>query len=181
MKLFFMSDIHGSLHFLKLALEAYKKEEANYIIMLGDALYHGPRNVLPQEYNPGEVAKILNQYKHNIIAVKGNCDSEVDQMIINFPMMSDYSFVLHNERRIFLSHGHKFSPDNLPELSSKEVFAYGHTHIPIAESRDGIYIINPGSISLPKENYPNSYGILNENRFQVKDLMGNTIKEIYFE
>ena len=101
MKIFFISDIHGSLNNLKKALECYKDEEANYIVMLGDALYHGPRNPLPEEYNPQGVANLLNDYKDKIIAVRGNCDSEVDQMLIDYPMMADYSIILYNNRKIF--------------------------------------------------------------------------------
>lgn len=178
MKLFFISDIHGSLHFLKLALECFHQEKGDFIILLGDSLYHGPRNPLPQDYNPQEVANLLNKYAHKIISVRGNCDSEVDQMLIKYPMMSDYSFILYNGRRIFLSHGHLYGPENMPDLHSGDLFAFGHIHIPVTENRNGIFIINPGSISLPKENYPNSYGILEDNLFQVKDFDGNVLKKL---
>lgn len=181
MKIFFMSDIHGSLYFLKEAINSFKREKAEYIVILGDELYHGPRNPLPKEYNPQEVAVILNEYKEKIIAVRGNCDSEVDQMLIQYPIMGDYSTILYNGRRLFLTHGHIYNPENLPPLSKGDVFFYGHIHIPVAEKQDGIYIINPGSISLPKENYINSYGILENNIFSVKDFQGNVIKELSFE
>lgn len=180
MKLFFISDIHGSFHYLKLAMKCYQNEKAGNIILLGDSLYHGPRNPLPEDYNPQEVANLLNKYSSRVISVRGNCDSEVDQMIIKYPMMSDYSFILHEGRRIFLSHGHLYNQENLPDLREGDVFAFGHIHIPLAEKRDGIYIINPGSISLPKENNPNSYGIIENNVFQVKDLDGNVLKQIQF-
>lgn len=180
MKLFFISDIHGSYHYLKKALECFNEEKANTIILLGDSLYHGPRNPLPLDYNPQQVATLLNQYKNIIISVRGNCDSEVDQMLIKYPMMSDYSYILYGDRRIFLSHGHLYSAENLPDLCDGDVFAFGHIHIPMAEKRGEIYIVNPGSISLPKENNPNSYGILEDNLFQIKDLNGNVLKELYF-
>ncbi len=180
MKLFFISDIHGSLHYLNKALEQYEKEAADYIIILGDELYHGARNPLPEGYNPKEVAVLLNSYADKIIAVRGNCDSEIDQMVLEFPVMSDYSTILYEGRRIFLSHGHIYGPDHLPILSSGDLFVYGHTHIPVAEKKEDIYVINPGSISMPKENNPNTYGVLEGQAFQIKTLDGNVFKEIVF-
>jgi len=180
MKLFFISDIHGSLYYLEKALEQYEKEAADYIIILGDELYHGARNPLPEGYNPKEVAVLLNSYADKIIAVRGNCDSEVDQMVLEFPVMSDYSTILYQGRRIFLSHGHIYGPDHLPKLSAGDLFVYGHTHVPVAEKREDIYIINPGSISMPKENNPNTYGVLEGQTFQIKALDGNVFKEIGF-
>ena len=106
MKIFFVSDIHGSLYYLKEAMKLYEEEKANYIVLLGDVLYHGPRNPLPKDYNPEAVANLLNEHKDKIIAVRGNCDSEMDQILIKYPMMSDYSIILYNNRRIFLTHGH---------------------------------------------------------------------------
>ena len=178
MKLFFISDIHGSAYYLDRALKCYKEEKAKYIVLLGDALYHGPRNPLPKEYDPKKVSEMLNQYKEKIIAVRGNCDSEVDQMLIEYPMMSDYSIMVYKDRRLFLTHGHIYNKENIPPLSSNDIMIHGHTHIPTAERQENIYILNPGSISLPKENYPNSYGILEESLFQVKDFEGNVIKQI---
>jgi putative phosphoesterase len=178
MKIFFISDIHGSLFFLEKALERYKEEGACYIVLLGDALYHGPRNPLPKGYNPQAVASLLNEYKDKIIAVRGNCDSEVDQMLIEYPMMSDYSTILYGNRRLFLTHGHIYNEDNIPSLSNNDVVIHGHTHLPVAEKHNGIYILNPGSVTLPKEDYPNSYAILEDDLFQIKDLHGTVIKEI---
>ena len=178
MKMFFISDIHGSLFFLKKALLRYKEEGASYIVMLGDALYHGPRNPLPKDYDPQKVANLLNEYKDQIIAVRGNCDSEVDQMIIEYPMMADYSIILYDNRRLFLTHGHIYNKNNMPNLSKNDVLVYGHTHVPVAEKNNNIYVLNPGSLSLPKENNANSYAILQDNLFQIKDLDGIVIKEI---
>lgn len=178
MKMFFISDIHGSLYNLKKALERYKEEGANYIVMLGDALYHGPRNPLPDEYKPQEVANLLNEYKDKILAVRGNCDSEVDQMLIDYPMIADYSIILYNTRKIFLTHGHIYNQDNLPNLSKNDILINGHTHLPVAEKQNEIYLLNPGSISLPKENNPNSYAVLKDDLFQIKDLDGTIIKAI---
>lgn len=178
MKLFFMSDIHGSLYYLEEALEKFEYEKADYLVILGDALYHGPRNPLPKDYNPKEVAELLNKYKNKIIAIRGNCDSEVDQMIIDYPMMSDYSIILYNNRRLFLTHGHIYNKNNLPNLNENDILMHGHTHIPAAEKLEQIYLFNPGSITLPKEGNPNSYGILDNNILQVKDLEGKVIKEL---
>ncbi|WP_291632819.1 phosphodiesterase [Clostridium sp.] len=178
MKIFFISDIHGSLYYLKKAIDRYKEEGASYIVLLGDALYHGPRNPLPEGYNPQEVASLLNGYKDKLIAVRGNCDSEVDQMLIEYPMMSDYSIILYNNRRLFLTHGHIYNEDSLPNLSENDVLIIGHTHLPVAKKSGKIYVLNPGSVSLPKQDNPNSYAILQDNLFEIKDLEGNVIKKI---
>lgn len=178
MKLFFISDIHGSLYYAKKAVDAYEKEKADMIVILGDELYHGARNPLPLEYNPQGVSKLLNEYADRIMAVRGNCDSEVDQLVLDFPIMAAYAMILHQERRLFLTHGHVYHPDNLPPLRDGDVFLYGHTHIPKAEKRGNLFILNPGSITLPKENNPNTYGILEGLRFQIKDFEGNVYKEI---
>ncbi|SMC19593.1 hypothetical protein SAMN02745134_00879 [Clostridium acidisoli DSM 12555] len=178
MKLFFISDIHGSLYYLKKAFENYEKEASDYIIILGDELYHGARNELPKGYNPKEVTKFLNGYKEKIIAVRGNCDSEVDEVVLEYPMMTTYSNILYNGKRLFLTHGHLYNRENLPKLSKGDVLIYGHTHVPVAEKQDDIFIINPGSISMPKEDNPNSYGVLEDDLFQIKDLDGNTFMKI---
>lgn len=130
MKLFFMSDIHGSAYWLKKALEAFEQEQAKHLVILGDFLYHGPRNPLPEQYDPKEVASLLNGCKERILAVRGNCDSEVDQMLIEFPMMSEYAVLFYEGRRIFATHGHHHHIDNLPTLSAGDLFIQGHTHVP---------------------------------------------------
>lgn len=181
MKIFFVADIHGSLYYTRKVLENYAKEKADYLVILGDELYHGARNPLPPEYNPKEVALLLNKYSDKIIAVRGNCDSEVDEMVLDFPMMATYCIVLYNNRRLFLTHGHIYNENNLPKLREGDVFIYGHSHIPIATKKDNIFIINPGSITFPKENNPNSYAILEENVFKIKDVDGNVFKSINLE
>ncbi|MDD2447701.1 MAG: phosphodiesterase [Tissierellia bacterium] len=181
MKLFFISDIHGSIYYLNKALDRFKKEEADYIVILGDILYHGARNPLPLEYEPKKVIELINSYADKIIAVRGNCDSEVDEMVIDFPIMSTYSNILYNNRRLFLTHGHIYNENNMPKLNEGDVFIYGHYHIPRADKVEGIYFINPGSITLPKENSPNTYGLLEDNVFSIKDLEGNKFKEIVFD
>lgn len=178
MKLFFMSDIHGSAVWLNRALAKVEEEKADYIVILGDLLYHGPRNPLPDEYNPKAVAERLNAYKERIIAVRGNCDAEVDQMLIEFPILSDCAILFHEGRRIYATHGHHFHIDQLPQLSGNDIFIQGHTHVPVAEKRGDVFVLNPGSISLPKENNPQSYGVLEGLDFRIKDFAGNTLKQI---
>lgn len=178
MTILLISDIHGSLFYARKAIEAFEREKARLIAILGDELYHGARNPLPEEYNPKGVAELLNGYSDKIIAVRGNCDSEVDEMVLDYPIMSTYSTILYESRRIFLTHGHIYNENNLPKLSKGDVFVYGHTHIPKAENIDGIYVINPGSISMPKENNSNSYGVICENSITIKDFEGNLIKNI---
>ena len=178
MKLFFLTDIHGSVYYTKVALELFEKEKADYLIILGDELYHGPRNPLTKDYDPKEVAELLNGYSKKITAVRGNCDSEVDQMMLDYPLMSDYNIIFYNEKRIFVTHGHIYNKVNMPNITDGDVMIYGHTHIPLAEKKDGIYILNPGSISLPKQDNPNSYAVLEDNLFEVKDLEMKTFKSI---
>lgn len=180
MKLMFISDIHGSLHWLRRVLEKAEVEQPDQLIFLGDYMYHGPRNPLPEEYNPSEVANTLNLYKNKIIGVRGNCDSEVDQMLLEFPMMADYIMLYHEGMRIYVTHGHGYSIDNLPLLQPGDVFIQGHTHVPLADLQNHIYVLNPGSVALPKEDYPNSYAILEHGTFTVKDFEDNMIKSISF-
>ncbi|MFP4975036.1 phosphodiesterase [Paenibacillus sp. CN-4] len=181
MKLMFISDIHGSLAWLNRALEKYEEERPDQLVLLGDFLYHGPRNPLPEGYDPQGVAQALNPLKQVIgAAVRGNCDAEVDQMLLEFPMMGDYALIVHEGRRIYATHGHLFSMDSLPPLSPGDVFIQGHTHVPVAEEREGIYVLNPGSIALPKENHPNSYGVIENGVFSVKDFAGGVIRSIAF-
>lgn len=181
MKLLVMSDVHGSLAGLERALEKFGEERTDYILSLGDLLYHGPRNPLPESYNPKEVAARLNAYKDKIMTVRGNCDAEVDQMLIEFPVLADYAVLFLDGRRIFATHGHHHHMEHLPHLSPGDIFIQGHTHIPVAERRGEIYVLNPGSVSLPKGNDAASYGVLDEKGFTVKDFAGKVLKEIAFE
>jgi uncharacterized protein len=178
MKILFISDIHGSVFWLKKALKRFDLEHAEQLILLGDLLYHGPRNPLPELYDTKEVAALLNRYKQKIVAVRGNCDAEVDQLMLEFPIMADYTMVLYEGRRIFITHGHLYDFDHLPNISAGDIFAQGHTHIPAAEKRGGIFLVNPGSIALPKNDHPHSYAILSKNEFQIKDVEGNLLKNI---
>lgn len=181
MKILFISDIHGSHYYGKKIEEIYGKENPDILVLLGDLLYHGARNPLTEEYSPKELIPILNKYSQKIIAVRGNCDSEVDQMVLDFETMGDYSIVFVDGLKLFLTHGHKYNGDSLPKLKSFDVLIHGHTHIPLAESREGFYIFNPGSITLPKGGHPNSYGVYEDKKFSVKSLDGSELKTLDIE
>lgn len=178
MKIMVISDIHGSLFYLKKVVKIFKEREYDYMLILGDELYHGPRNDLPKEYNPKEVARILNELKDKIIAVRGNCDAEVDQMMIEYPILSDYTIIFENGKRIFATHGHIFNDEKMPYLSEGDIFIYGHTHLYRAELKNGIYMLNPGSISLAKNGNENSYGVFENNSFCIKNLEEKEILKI---
>lgn len=178
MKLFIISDIHGSATWLQRALDMYEREQADQLLVLGDLLYHGPRNPLPDGYDPQKVADLLNEHKERIVAVRGNCDAEVDQMLIQFPIMADYTVLYSTHWRLYATHGHLMSMDSLPPLSAGDLFIQGHTHVPVAERRGDLIMLNPGSISLPKNDYPHSYAILDNADFRILDFEGNVIKEL---
>lgn len=180
MKLMFISDIHGSYTYAKKAINTYKDEKADRLIILGDILYHGPRNDLPEGYEPKQVISLLNEYKKDIIAVRGNCDAEVDQMVLDFPIRADYAMIDVDDHHFFLTHGHLFDEDNLPNLNKGDIFVYGHIHKPVAKETGGIYIINPSSISLPKEGN-NSYGIYENDQFEIKEFDQKVVKRIMFK
>jgi putative phosphoesterase len=175
MKLFIISDIHGNFEFLNIALNYYRDFKCNKIILLGDILNHGPRNKITKGYDPLKVSEKLNTFKEDIISVKGNCDSEVDQMLLEFPIMSSYSNILTDNKQIFLTHGHKFNKDNLPSIGKNQILLYGHTHIPMAEKNNNIICLNPGSISVPKNDTPNSFGIIENGNFEVFNIEGKKI------
>lgn len=178
MKYLFASDIHGSAYYCKQVLDVYKNSGAQRLILLGDILYHGPRNELPKDYNPKEVFAMLNEYKDQIYAIRGNCDSEVDQMVLEFPMMADYALLALNGKTIYATHGHVFHEDNLPPMQAGDILIHGHTHLPVAKKLGEIYILNPGSTSLPKEGNPNSYAVLEEDVFRILTFEGEILKEI---
>lgn len=178
MKLVFVSDIHGSYKYAKKAVEIFEGEKGTNLVILGDILYHGPRNPLPEEYNPQLVAELFNGLKEKIIAVRGNCDAEVDQMVLDFPCMADYSVLFWEGKRIYITHGHIYNEDNLLNLCKGDVLVHGHTHVLMETNKDEVKIINPGSISYPKNNTPHSYGVLENDTFTIKDIEGNIIKAI---
>lgn len=178
MKLMFASDIHGSAYYCRKMLEAYQAEEAGRLILLGDILYHGPRNDLPKEYAPKEVIAMLNPMKNEICAVRGNCEAEVDQMVLDFPVMADYALILYGERNLYATHGHIYNENNLPPLKNGDILIHGHTHVSKAEKREGYTLLNPGSVSIPKEGNPPSYAILEDGLFTIKGFDGTIIKEL---
>lgn len=178
MKLMFASDIHGSAYYCRKMLEAYQAEEAGRLILLGDILYHGPRNDLPKEYAPKEVIAMLNPMKNDICAVRGNCEAEVDQMVLDFPVMADYALILYGERNLYATHGHIYNENNLPPLKNGDILIYGHTHVLKAEKREDYTLLNPGSVSIPKEGNPPSYAILEDGLFTIKGFDGTIIKEL---
>lgn len=176
MKLMIASDIHGSAFFCAKLIEAYRKEKADKLLLLGDILYHGPRNDLPKEYNPKQVIEMLNSMKEELLCVRGNCDTEVDQMVLSFPILADYCILYESGRMIFATHGHNHNTAKPPMLKEGDILLHGHTHVPVKEDFDGKVYINPGSVSIPKENSPHSYMIMEDGVFIWKDLEGKEYK-----
>ena len=177
MKWMIASDIHGSAFYCKKMLDAYAGEKADRLVLLGDLLYHGPRNDLPREYAPKEVIDMLNPLKREILCVRGNCDTEVDQMVLDFPIMAQYCFLEFQDSSVFATHGHVFNPGNPPMLKSGEILLNGHTHVPACQEvtdagGERFWYMNPGSVSIPKENSPHSYMIYENKTFVWKNLEG---------
>ena len=168
------SDIHGSSYYCKLMLEAFEREKADRLLLLGDILYHGPRNDLPREYAPKEVLAMLNGMKDRMLCVRGNCDTEVDQMVLEFPIMADYAVVMIGNHIIYATHGHNYNETNLPPLQNGNILLNGHTHVPKYIVHENYIYMNPGSISIPKENSCNSYMMIDGNRFVWKNLENGT-------
>ena len=167
MKWMIASDLHGSAHYTRLLLEAFDREQADRLLLLGDLLYHGPRNDLPEEYAPKQVIPMLSGLKDKIVAVRGNCEAEVDQMVLPFPCMADYSQLLVDGKVFHLTHGHHGSPENLPPLPEGGIFLSGHTHVKRDEVIGGIRCLNPGSVSIPKDG-SNSCLVYEAGEFSVR-------------
>lgn len=182
MKYFIASDIHGSAYWCRQMLQKFEESGAKRLILLGDLLYHGPRNDLPRDYAPKEVIAMLNPLRDRIYAVRGNCEAEVDQMVLDFPVMADYAILALNGLHIFATHGHIFNEEKLPPLMDGDCLLHGHSHLLKAEKlcENGIsfYHLNPGSTSLPKGGNPNSYAILNERSFTVYDFSEKELASI---
>ena len=174
MKWFIISDIHGSSFYFDKAVSAYEKEKADKILILGDILYHGPRNDLPEKYDPKKIIPVLNGLKDKIVCVRGNCDTEVDQMVLDFPIMAEYIVLSEGGKNIYATHGHKLS--SIP-VNKGDIILHGHTHIPRCEYENDILYINPGSTSIPKSNSQNSYMILENGKFTWKTLDSEIYKE----
>ena len=151
MKLVIASDIHGSAFWCGKLMELVNREQPDKLILLGDILYHGPRNDLPRDYAPKKVIPMLEEWKEKILCVRGNCEAEVDQMVLPFSCMAEFSQLVLGNTTLYLTHGHHHSPENLPPLTAGSVFLSGHTHVKRDELRQGIRCLNPGSISIPKD------------------------------
>ncbi len=177
MKYFIASDIHGSLYYCEKMLESYRREKADKLVLLGDILYHGPRNDLPRDYAPKKVIELLNPLKNEILAVRGNCDTEVDQMVLSFPILADYAIISEKDRMIYITHGHNFNENNLPPLGEGDILLHGHTHVPVCREHESYVYMNPGSVSIPKEESHHGYMTLENGEFIWKDFDGNIINE----
>ncbi len=176
MKWMIASDLHGSAYYCRKMLEAFEREGADRLFLLGDLLYHGPRNDLPREYAPKEVIPLLNGKKEKLLCVRGNCDAEVDQMVLEFPVLADYAVLPVGRRLIYATHGHIYHVKNLPPLAPGDVLLHGHTHVPAWTEfgQENLYL-NPGSVSIPKENSPHSYMTLEGNTMQWKELESSAV------
>lgn len=183
MKYLIASDIHGSAKYCRMLLERCEAWKPDRIILLGDILYHGPRNDLPEEYAPKEVAKMLNTQKQKILAVRGNCDAEVDQLMLSFPMMADYAVLGAGTHLVYLTHGHIFNKETaesgkLP-FSAGDILLHGHTHVPAWEEfGNGNFYLNPGSAALPKNGTQHAYMTLEDNTFRWFDIDGGVFREL---
>lgn len=169
MKFLIASDIHGSAFWCSRLMQVLQQEKPDKLILLGDILYHGPRNDLPREYAPKQVISMLTEVQDKIICVRGNCEAEVDQMVLPFPCMSDFSQLMADGKTFFLTHGHHWNPDKLPAISGGSIFLYGHTHVKFDQTIDGIRCLNPGSVSIPKDG-SNSYLIYEDGDFRFGTL-----------
>ena len=181
-KILFASDIHGSAYYCRRLLDIYKETKASRMVILGDILYHGPRNDLPKEYAPKEVIAMLNPLKDQIYAVRGNCDTEVDQMVLQFPILADYALLVLDGKTFYATHGHVFNQDHLPPMQDGDILVHGHTHLLKAEKVETecgtITVLNPGSVSIPKGGNPNTYAILENGVFTIYSLDGEVVKEL---
>lgn len=177
MKLLIASDIHGSAEAASALQEIFAAEQPDKLVLLGDLLYHGPRNPLPQSYDPPAVAQILNGLAQHIVAVRGNCDAEVDQMVLRFPMRADCAILYVDGRTIYATHGHLHGPENPPPLAQGDVLLCGHTHIGVAKQQNGFLYLNPGSIALPKDGHY-SYMMYKDGAVERRNLVGDVLESM---
>lgn len=180
MRYLIISDIHGCPVHLEPLLNFYVENHFDYLIILGDILYHGPRNNVPEGYNPQKVTELLNAHASSIIACRGNCEAEVDQMLLTFPCLNDYSLIVDQKIRLFATHGHKYTADHFPNAGGQQVFLYGHTHLWDLRQEGDLIICNPGSITLPKENRPCTYAVYEEGHLGIFTLDHKCISELSF-
>lgn len=174
MKIMIASDLHGSAYYCEKLLEAWKKEQPEKLLLLGDLLYHGPRNDLPKDYAPKKVISMLNEIKQEILCVRGNCEAEVDQMVLEFPVLADYCILYEGSHMIFATHGHVHNEKNVPPLKKGDVLLHGHTHVPKCTIHEDYIYMNPGSVSIPKEDSVHGYMMLEDGVFLWKTLEGET-------
>lgn len=172
MKLMIASDLHGSAYYCRQMLEAFAREGAEKLLLLGDLLYHGPRNDLPRDYAPKEVIAMLNAEADRLLCIRGNCDAEVDQMVLDFPILADYCVLFEGGRTIYVTHGHVFTEDAPPKLRAGDVLLTGHTHVPKCTDHGTYWYLNPGSVSIPKNGSWHGYMTLENGVFRWKDLDG---------
>lgn len=172
MKWMIASDIHGSAYYCRLLLESFEREKADRLLLLGDLLYHGPRNDLPVSYDTRETARLLNSYKDDIAAVRGNCDAEVDQMVLDFPIMAENMLLELGDNPVLATHGHKVDMHNPPRPGVGGMLLCGHTHVPACKDIGGVVYLNPGSVSIPKEASPHSYMTYENGFFIWKNIEG---------
>ena len=177
MKWMIASDIHGSAYYCRALLAAFEREKAEKLMLLGDVLYHGPRNDLPRDYAPKQVIEMLNGIKEKLLCVRGNCDTEVDQMVLDFPILADYAIICVGERMIYATHGHIYNEQKLPPLQKGDVLLHGHTHVPKCVEHEKYLSVNPGSVSIPKENSPHGYLLLEDGKLTWKTLEGEPYME----
>ncbi|MBE6757296.1 MAG: phosphodiesterase [Ruminococcaceae bacterium] len=178
MKFMIASDIHGDAGYTRRLLAAFEREGADRLVLLGDILYHGPRNDLPPQYAPKEVISLLNPLRDRLLCVRGNCDTEVDQMVLDFPVLADYAVIPAGDRLIYATHGHVYNTQNPPPLCRGDILLHGHTHVPVAVpfGNENVYL-NPGSVSIPKEDSPHGYMTFEQGAFAWKTLEGEVYKE----
>ncbi len=180
MKWLIASDIHGSAFWCRKLLARMQAEQPDRILLLGDLLYHGPRNDLPEEYAPKTVIEMLNPLAGKLFCVRGNCEAEVDQMVLQFPVMAEYALLNEGNSLIFATHGHIWNADHMPPLHAGDILLHGHTHIPVCApcgENGGILLMNPGSVSIPKENSPHSYMMLENGVFTWKTMDGESYQQ----
>ncbi len=180
MKWMIASDIHGSAYWCRKLLERYDAEKADRLLLLGDLLYHGPRNDLPRDYAPKQVIEMLSKKKDEILCVRGNCEAEVDQMVLEFPVLADYCILYEEGHMIFATHGHVHNEKNVPPLKKGDILLHGHTHVPKCTEHENYTYINPGSVSIPKEESAHSYMILENGTFIWKNLDGEAYQTYKF-
>ncbi len=171
MKLMIASDLHGSAYYTRVLVQRAAQEQPDKLVLLGDLLYHGPRNDLPREYAPKQVIELLNPLAGKLLCVRGNCDCEVDQMVLTFPVLADYGVLFLDGRAVYLTHGHVINTQHPLPFSDGDILLHGHTHVPVCEKQENYWYLNPGSVSIPKHGSRHSYMLYENGTFQWLDLM----------